>query len=61
MSNLRKETFTGVAGHLKEAVECMEKAKLLLKDSEYWSNTSEYQGIVNMIRRTKSMADDFLR
>jgi len=58
-SNLRQDTFRQVSIHLQNAVDDLQAAADLLKASEYWSETSEYLGIINMIKKTKSLSKDF--
>lgn len=52
-------TFRDVGKALNDAAVELEKARVLLKNSDYWEQTSEYLGIVNMIRKSKAMAMSF--
>jgi len=58
--SLREQTFHRVAGHLNEAAESLKKALEELKTSEYWANTTEYDDIHALMKRTKQLQNDFL-
>ena len=59
MSSLRKDTFKKVAESLDAAVVDLESAAKELKDSIYWSNTSEYHDIMKLVREAKHLSTSF--
>lgn len=57
--SLREGTFAEVRERLKNAEAELKAAADLLKDSGYWSGTTEFTDIRNLERKTKAMADYF--